>query len=113
MQKAVLIFSQGMTNRERGKQQLGKMVKFLSALRFDAALQEAAQVDKLIEEETDGEEVLEDRLPLLGVPLSVKSSYAFQGTARNMYCTKDSSSTLSYSFLEGNLHSRLCSCRSW
>ncbi|CAG12809.1 unnamed protein product, partial [Tetraodon nigroviridis] len=46
---------------------------------FDAALQEAAQVDKLIEEETDGEEVLEDRLPLLGVPLSVKSSYAFQG----------------------------------
>lgn len=50
---------------------------FLS--RFDAALQEAAQVDKLIEEETGGEEVLEDRLPLLGVPLSVKGSYAFQG----------------------------------
>lgn len=39
-------------------------------------------MDKLIEEETDGEEVLEDRLPLLGVPLSVKSSYAFQGTVR-------------------------------
>lgn len=50
--------------------------------RFDAALQEAAQVDKLIEEETGGEEVLEDRLPLLGVPLSVKSSYAFQGTVQ-------------------------------
>lgn len=47
--------------------------------RFDAALQEAAQVDKLIEEETGGEEVLEDRLPLLGVPLSVKESYALQG----------------------------------
>lgn len=47
--------------------------------RFDAALQEAAQADKLIEEETDGEEVLEDRLPLLGVPLSVKESYAVQG----------------------------------
>lgn len=47
--------------------------------RFDAALQEAAQVDKLIEEETGGEEVLEDRLPLLGVPLSVKESFALQG----------------------------------
>ncbi|XP_070785821.1 fatty-acid amide hydrolase 2-A-like [Enoplosus armatus] len=47
--------------------------------RFDAALQEAAQVDKLIEEETGGEEVLEDRLPLLGVPLSVKECYALQG----------------------------------
>lgn len=47
--------------------------------RFAAALQEAAQVDKLIEEETGGEEVLEDRLPLLGVPLSVKESYALQG----------------------------------
>lgn len=47
--------------------------------RFAAALQEAAQVDKLIEEETGGEDVLEDRLPLLGVPLSVKESYALQG----------------------------------
>uniref|UniRef100_A0A8C2X9U9 Fatty acid amide hydrolase 2b n=1 Tax=Cyclopterus lumpus TaxID=8103 RepID=A0A8C2X9U9_CYCLU len=46
---------------------------------FDAALQEATQVDKLIEEETGGEEVLEDRLPLLGVPLSVKESFALQG----------------------------------
>ncbi|MED6273632.1 Fatty-acid amide hydrolase 2-A [Characodon lateralis] len=47
--------------------------------RFAAALQEAALVDKLIEEETGGEEVLEDRLPLLGVPLSVKESYSLQG----------------------------------
>lgn len=61
------------------------MVSFLSGSRYDAALREAAQVDKLIKEETDGEEVLEDRLPLLGVPLSVKSSYAFQGTARNTH----------------------------
>ncbi|XP_075948712.1 fatty-acid amide hydrolase 2-B [Anarhichas minor] len=55
---------------------------FLNAVtkdRFDAALQEATQVDKLIEEETGGEEVLEDRLPLLGVPLSVKESFALQG----------------------------------
>lgn len=47
--------------------------------RFAAALQEAAQVDKLIEEETGGEEVLEDRLPFLGVPLSVKESFSLQG----------------------------------
>uniref|UniRef100_A0A8C5I0K7 Fatty-acid amide hydrolase 2-B-like n=1 Tax=Gouania willdenowi TaxID=441366 RepID=A0A8C5I0K7_GOUWI len=47
--------------------------------RFSAALQEASQVDKLIEEETGGEEVLEDRLPLLGVPLSVKESFSLQG----------------------------------
>ncbi|KAM7366374.1 hypothetical protein PAMP_015820 [Pampus punctatissimus] len=40
---------------------------------------EAAQVDKLIEEETGGEEVLEDRLPFLGVPLSVKEAFALQG----------------------------------
>ncbi|XP_049423477.1 fatty-acid amide hydrolase 2-B [Epinephelus fuscoguttatus] len=55
---------------------------FLNAVtkdRFDAALQEATQVDKLIEEETGGEEVLEDRLPLLGVPLSVKESFSLQG----------------------------------
>ncbi|XP_037531630.1 fatty-acid amide hydrolase 2-B [Nematolebias whitei] len=55
---------------------------FLNAVvkdRFAAALQEAAQVDKLIEEETGGEEVLEDRLPLLGVPLSVKESFSLQG----------------------------------
>ncbi|KAM9827553.1 fatty-acid amide hydrolase 2-B [Neosynchiropus ocellatus] len=47
--------------------------------RFALALQEAAQVDKLVEEETGGEDVLEDRLPLLGVPLSVKMSYSLQG----------------------------------
>ena len=51
----------------------------LPSSRFDAALQEAAQVDKLIEEETGGEDVLEDRLPLLGVPISIKESYALQG----------------------------------
>ncbi|KAG5260740.1 hypothetical protein AALO_G00295940 [Alosa alosa] len=47
---------------------------------FSAALQEAAQVDRLIEEETEGgEEALAERLPLLGVPLSVKESFAVQG----------------------------------
>nr|XP_029507981.1 fatty-acid amide hydrolase 2-A-like [Oncorhynchus nerka] len=47
--------------------------------RFSLALQEAAQVDKLIEEETGGEDVLEDRLPLLGVPFTVKEAFSLQG----------------------------------
>ncbi|KAG7458462.1 hypothetical protein MATL_G00220410 [Megalops atlanticus] len=47
--------------------------------RFSAALQEAAQVDQLIEEEGGGEEVLEERFPLLGVPFTVKESFALQG----------------------------------
>lgn len=49
------------------------------SLRFSAALAEAANVDRLIEEETGGEEALADRLPLLGVPLSVKESFFLQG----------------------------------
>ncbi|XP_003978609.2 fatty-acid amide hydrolase 2-B [Takifugu rubripes] len=60
-------------------QDVNPLINAVTKDRFDAALLEAAQVDRLIEEETGGEEVLEDRLPLLGVPLSVKSSYAFQG----------------------------------
>lgn len=60
-------------------QEVNPFVNAVVKDRFAAALQEAAQVDKLIEEETGGEEVLEDRLPLLGVPLSVKESYALQG----------------------------------
>ncbi|XP_020496024.2 fatty-acid amide hydrolase 2-B [Labrus bergylta] len=60
-------------------QEVNPLLNAIIKDRFDAALQEAAMVDKLIEEETGGEEVLEDRLPLLGVPLSVKESYALQG----------------------------------
>uniref|UniRef100_UPI0037E8E1BE fatty-acid amide hydrolase 2-B n=1 Tax=Semicossyphus pulcher TaxID=241346 RepID=UPI0037E8E1BE len=60
-------------------QEVNPLLNAIVKDRFDAALQEAAQADKLIEEETGGEEVLEDRLPLLGVPLSVKESYAVQG----------------------------------
>ncbi|XP_064199809.1 fatty-acid amide hydrolase 2-B isoform X1 [Anguilla rostrata] len=47
--------------------------------RFSAALQEAAQVDRLIDEEEGGEDVLKDRLPLLGVPFTVKAAFALQG----------------------------------
>ncbi|XP_035375561.1 fatty-acid amide hydrolase 2-B isoform X3 [Electrophorus electricus] len=47
--------------------------------RFSSALSEAAHVDQLIEEHTGGEEVLQEQLPLLGVPLSVKGSFFLQG----------------------------------
>ncbi len=50
------------------------------SFRFSSAIQEAARADKLIEEENGGEEVLRNRFPLLGVPLSVKESFALQGT---------------------------------
>ncbi|XP_078132397.1 fatty-acid amide hydrolase 2-B [Sander vitreus] len=60
-------------------QEVNPFVNAVTKDRFDAALQEATQVDKLIEEETGGEEVLEDRLPLLGVPISIKESFALQG----------------------------------
>ncbi|KAK7910322.1 hypothetical protein WMY93_015006 [Mugilogobius chulae] len=59
-------------------QEVNPLINAVVQDRFSAALQEAAQVDKLIKE-TGGEDVLEDRLPLLGVPLSVKESFALQG----------------------------------
>ncbi|XP_077597629.1 fatty-acid amide hydrolase 2-B [Stigmatopora nigra] len=60
-------------------QQVNPLVNAMVKDRFSAALQEAAQVDKLIDEEPGGEEVLADRLPFLGVPLSVKESFGLQG----------------------------------
>ncbi|XP_042171317.1 fatty-acid amide hydrolase 2-A-like [Oncorhynchus tshawytscha] len=48
-------------------QEINPLINAMVKDRFSLALQEAAQVDKLIEEETGGEDVLEDRLPLLGV----------------------------------------------
>lgn len=60
-------------------QEVNPLLNAMTKDRFSLALQEAAQVDKLIEEETGGEEVLEDRLPLLGVPLTVKESFTVQG----------------------------------
>ncbi|XP_019713904.1 fatty-acid amide hydrolase 2-B [Hippocampus comes] len=60
-------------------QQVNPLLNAVVKDRFSAALQEAAQVDKLIDEEPGGEEVLADRLPFLGVPLSVKESFGLQG----------------------------------
>ncbi|KAL2097695.1 hypothetical protein ACEWY4_006902 [Coilia grayii] len=60
-------------------QEVNPLINAVVKDRFAAALQEASQVDKLIEEETGGEDVLEDRLPLLGVPFTVKEAFALQG----------------------------------
>ncbi|KAI1888381.1 hypothetical protein AGOR_G00184550 [Albula goreensis] len=60
-------------------QEVNPLINAVVKERFSAALQEAAQVDKLIDEEEGGEDVLEDRLPLLGVPLTVKEAFALQG----------------------------------
>ncbi|XP_027034070.2 fatty-acid amide hydrolase 2-B isoform X1 [Tachysurus fulvidraco] len=60
-------------------QQVNPLLNAIVKDRFSAALAEAAHADMLIEEETGGEEVLADRLPLLGVPLSVKESFFLQG----------------------------------
>uniref|UniRef100_A0A3P9AAR0 Amidase domain-containing protein n=1 Tax=Esox lucius TaxID=8010 RepID=A0A3P9AAR0_ESOLU len=60
-------------------QEINPLINAMVKDRFPSALQEAAQVDKLIEEETGGEDVLEDRLPLLGVPFTVKEAFTLQG----------------------------------
>ncbi|XP_048039872.1 fatty-acid amide hydrolase 2-B [Megalobrama amblycephala] len=60
-------------------QEVNPLLNALVKDRFSSALQEAAHADKIIEEENGGEEVLRNRFPLLGVPLSVKESFALQG----------------------------------
>nr|XP_046183182.1 fatty-acid amide hydrolase 2-A-like isoform X2 [Oncorhynchus gorbuscha] len=65
-------------------QEINPLINAMVKDRFSLALQEAAQVDKLIEEETGGEDVLEDRLPLLGVPFTVKEAFSLQGVVSNV-----------------------------
>ncbi|XP_042583298.1 fatty-acid amide hydrolase 2-B [Cyprinus carpio] len=60
-------------------QEVNPLLNALVKDRFSFAIQEAARADKLIEEENGGEDVLRSRFPLLGVPLSVKESFALQG----------------------------------
>uniref|UniRef100_A0A8C6Z3H0 Fatty acid amide hydrolase 2 n=1 Tax=Nothoprocta perdicaria TaxID=30464 RepID=A0A8C6Z3H0_NOTPE len=48
--------------------------------RFEEALEEARQVDKLLAEgPADADAALEERLPFLGVPVTVKEAFALQG----------------------------------
>ncbi|XP_015282018.1 PREDICTED: fatty-acid amide hydrolase 2 [Gekko japonicus] len=47
--------------------------------RFEAALQEAHEVDKLLAEGHDDEESLREKFPYLGVPVSIKEAFALHG----------------------------------
>ncbi|KAJ8367241.1 hypothetical protein AAFF_G00323870 [Aldrovandia affinis] len=60
-------------------QEVNPLINAMVKDRFSAALQEAAQADRLVEEEKGSEESLEDRLPLLGVPFTVKEAFNLQG----------------------------------
>uniref|UniRef100_A0AAZ3P6J5 Amidase domain-containing protein n=1 Tax=Oncorhynchus tshawytscha TaxID=74940 RepID=A0AAZ3P6J5_ONCTS len=71
-------------------QEINPLINAMVKDRFSLALQEAAQVDKLIEEETGGEDVLEDRLPLLGVlSLSKRPSPPGAGVTAGVISTTD------------------------
>ncbi|KAJ8342042.1 hypothetical protein SKAU_G00319700 [Synaphobranchus kaupii] len=60
-------------------QEVNPLINAMVKDRFSAALQEAAEADRLVKEETGGEEALQHRLPLLGVPFTVKESFNLQG----------------------------------
>lgn len=48
-------------------------------LRFEEALQEAQQVDKLLSEGVGDEDFLQEKFPFLGVPFTVKEAFALHG----------------------------------
>ncbi|XP_063026270.1 fatty-acid amide hydrolase 2 isoform X2 [Melospiza melodia melodia] len=64
--------------------------------RFEEALQEARQVDKLLAE-SPGDDCLEEKFPLLGVPITVKEAFSLYGmpntsglvNRRNVIATSD------------------------
>ncbi|KAM6353045.1 LOW QUALITY PROTEIN: fatty-acid amide hydrolase 2 [Alca torda] len=64
--------------------------------RFEEALQEAQQVDKLLSE-SPGDDYLEEKFPLLGVPITVKEAFSLHGmpntsglvNRRNVVATSD------------------------
>ncbi|KAG6922318.1 fatty acid amide hydrolase 2, partial [Chelydra serpentina] len=65
--------------------------------RFDAALQEAHHVDKLLSEGHGDEDSLQEKFPFLGVPFTVKEAFALHGmpntsglvSRRNLISTSD------------------------
>ncbi|XP_064193916.1 fatty-acid amide hydrolase 2-A-like [Anguilla rostrata] len=60
-------------------QEVNPLINAMVKDRFSEALQEAAHADRLVQEEEGGEEALQHRLPLLGVPFTVKESFKLQG----------------------------------
>ncbi|TRY87678.1 hypothetical protein DNTS_013622 [Danionella cerebrum] len=60
-------------------QEVNPLLNALVKDRFSLALLEAALADKIIEEDNRGESFLREQYPLLGVPTSIKESFALQG----------------------------------
>ncbi|KAH0630988.1 hypothetical protein JD844_004439 [Phrynosoma platyrhinos] len=59
--------------------QVNPLINALVRDRFEAALQEAHQVDKLLSEGHDDEETLREKFPFLGVPVTIKEAFALHG----------------------------------
>ncbi|XP_042335564.1 fatty-acid amide hydrolase 2 isoform X2 [Sceloporus undulatus] len=59
--------------------QVNPLINALVRDRFEAALQEAHQVDKLLLEGHDDEETLQEKFPFLGVPVTIKEAFALHG----------------------------------
>ncbi|XP_048852276.1 fatty-acid amide hydrolase 2-A-like isoform X2 [Brienomyrus brachyistius] len=60
-------------------QEVNPIINAVVKHRFSEALQEAAQVDKLLDDEKAEEQELEARLPFLGVPFTAKEAFALRG----------------------------------
>ncbi|XP_975174.1 fatty-acid amide hydrolase 2-B isoform X1 [Tribolium castaneum] len=60
-------------------EEVNPIINAVLEARFERALQEAKQVDKLLQETDLSEEQLEEKFPLLGVPISIKGSIAVAG----------------------------------
>ncbi|KAH1164941.1 fatty-acid amide hydrolase 2 isoform X1 [Mauremys mutica] len=60
-------------------EEINPLVNAVVKARFDAALQEAHHVDKLLSEGHGDEDSLQEKFPFLGVPFTVKEAFALHG----------------------------------
>uniref|UniRef100_A0A8C0H9U5 Fatty acid amide hydrolase 2 n=1 Tax=Chelonoidis abingdonii TaxID=106734 RepID=A0A8C0H9U5_CHEAB len=78
-------------------EEINPLVNAVVKARFDAALQEAHHVDKLLSEGHGDEDSLQEKFPFLGVPFTVKEAFALHGmpntsglvSRRNLISTSD------------------------
>ncbi|CAM5165472.1 unnamed protein product [Natator depressus] len=78
-------------------EEINPLVNAVVKDRFDAALQEAHHVDKLLSEGHGDEDSLQEKFPFLGVPFTVKEAFALHGmpntsglvSRRNLISTSD------------------------
>ncbi|KAM9128010.1 fatty-acid amide hydrolase 2 isoform 1-T1 [Pangshura tecta] len=78
-------------------EEINPLVNAVVKVRFDAALQEAHHVDKLLSEGHEDEDSLQEKFPFLGVPFTIKEAFALHGmpntsglvSRRNLISTSD------------------------